>query len=142
MAGVGLSQRLQTAQIGTCKSQALSWVVFFKVPQFGALTAVKRQKKSSLLSLNFLLLVAFALHLWTRLHAWIGVFPLIPRVCLPCNAEDLERTLAGMVLAWKPDREAFHQQAIALLEAAGEESMQKASCFLNRAPVLPFPGDL
>lgn len=68
-------------------------------------------------------------------------FPFDP-VCVPCNAGGLERALAGMLLDWKPDREAFHQQAIAFLEAAGEQSMQKVSCFLNHAPVLPFPGDL
>lgn len=100
---------------------------------------MKRQKKKGALwSLNFLLLVAFALHPWTGVHAWIGVFPLIPGVCLPLT----QRIWKGAVLDGEPDTEAFHQQAIALLEAAGEESMQKFSCFLNHAPVPPFPGDL
>lgn len=44
--GVGLSQHLQTAQISPCKPQAESWLVFYKVPRFGGLTAVKRQKKT------------------------------------------------------------------------------------------------
>lgn len=46
-AGVGSSQRLQTTQISPCKSQAAIPLVFFKVPQFEDLTAVKRQKKKT-----------------------------------------------------------------------------------------------
>lgn len=37
MAGVGLSQLLQTAQSSPCKQQVLSWLGFLKVPRFGAL---------------------------------------------------------------------------------------------------------
>lgn len=45
ISGVGLSQHLQNAQISPRKSQAESWLAFYKVLQFGALTAAKRQKK-------------------------------------------------------------------------------------------------
>jgi len=56
-------------EISHCRKQAVNWLSVFKVPvpesipPFGALSSVKRQKKHSLGSLNFLLLLAFAFHL-------------------------------------------------------------------------------
>lgn len=105
--------------------------------------SVKRQKKYlGVLQLPFAFTVrhfcahGLAISLWS--HAALCV-----SLSGSCNAGGLKKEhLWGQCCPGIQSRGAFHQQAIAFLEAVGEESMHKPSCFLYHAPFLSFLGDL